>query len=167
MNGVATSPREVLSTVVDPEIPVLTIEDLGILRDVVEHPDGTVEVVITPTYSGCPAMGVISDDIRNALGAAGFHDVRVTTVLSPAWTTDWMAEEGRRKLTEFGITPPTGSAPAGPVMISLRRRPPDAVVPCPRCGAPGRESSRFGSTACKAAYICTGCSEPFDYFKAI
>lgn len=160
------SVREVLSEVVDPEIPVLTIEDLGILREVHEHDDGSVEVVITPTYSGCPAMQQLEDDIHAVLKDAGYAVVTVTTTLSPAWTTDWMSEDGRRKLADYGIAPPSGAAPSGPVSLTLStRRPPE--VSCPRCGAPGRETARFGSTACKAAYVCTACLEPFDYFKAI
>ncbi len=167
MTSVSTrSARAVLSEVVDPEIPVLTIEDLGILREVHEGEDGSIEVVITPTYSGCPAMRQLEDDIRSVLEDAGYAAVTVTTVLSPAWTTDWMSAEGRRKLAEYGIAPPVGSAPAGPVSLTLStRRPPE--VACPRCGAAARETARFGSTACKAAYVCTSCREPFDYFKAI
>ncbi|WP_370894853.1 1,2-phenylacetyl-CoA epoxidase subunit PaaD [Janibacter sp. GXQ6167] len=162
-----TDPRAALAAVTDPEIPVLTIEDLGILREVIEHPDGTVEVVITPTYSGCPAMAQIEADVRAALEGAGHESVRVTTVLSPAWTTDWMSEDGRRKLREFGIAPPAAGAPRGPVSVTLSACPPAPTVLCPQCGGVARESSRFGSTACKAAYICTQCAEPFDYFKAI
>lgn len=146
---------------------MLTIADLGILRDVIEHPDGGVEVVITPTYSGCPAMDQIRADIVSELNADGYGDVTVTTVLSPAWTTDWMSQDGRRKLREFGIAPPSGRGPSGPVLVSLSSRPPAPEVACPRCGGLGREVSRFGSTACKAAYVCTECSEPFDYFKAL
>lgn len=158
--------RARLANVTDPEIPVLTIQDLGILRDVVVHEGGRVEVIITPTYSGCPAMHQIEQDVVAELSAAGHADVTVTTVLSPAWTTDWMSAEGRRKLEEYGIAPPVGSAPSGPVSLSLSRRPP-VNVRCPRCGEAARETSRFGSTACKAAYVCTSCQEPFDYFKAI
>ncbi len=167
MSEARLSPRTVLDGVVDPEIPVLTIADIGMLRDVVEHPDGSVEVLITPTYSGCPAMGQIEDDIVAELTAAGFDRVRVTTVLSPAWTTDWMSEDAKRKLREFGIAPPSGRAPSGPVRVTLSSRPPAAPVPCPRCGAPGREVSRFGSTACKAQWVCTECLEPYDHFKDI
>lgn len=160
------SPREALGRVLDPEVPVLTIEDLGILRDVIERTDGTVEVVITPTYSGCPAMDTIRQDILVELAKDGYQDVVVTTVLSPAWTTDWMSEAGRRKLLEYGIAPPTGRAPSGPVPVALGIRRPSAVT-CPQCGGEGREMSVFGSTACKAQYVCTVCSEPFDYFKSI
>lgn len=159
-------PREVLARVLDPEVPVLSIEDLGILRDVIEHPDGKLEVIITPTYSGCPAMDVIRTDITTELAKEGYDDVTVTTVLSPAWTTDWMSEEGRRKLAEYGIAPPHTKAPSGPVPVTIgvRRK---IAIPCPRCGADGNEVSRFGSTACKAQYVCSACSEPFDYFKSI
>jgi ring-1,2-phenylacetyl-CoA epoxidase subunit PaaD len=159
--------RRTLEQVVDPEIPVLTIEQLGILRDVRVDSSGAVEVVITPTYSGCPAMQEIERDVESALAGAGHGEVRVTTVLSPAWTTDWMTDEGRDRLREYGIAPPSGSRPQGPVSLTLSRRPPEAEVRCPQCGGLGRESSRFGSTSCKAAYICTECAEPFDYFKAI
>ena len=141
--------REIVSQVVDPEIPVLTIADLGILRDVRVGPGGEVEVVITPTYSGCPAMAHFESEISAVLGQAGYAEVTVTTVLSPPWTTDDLSAAGRRKLAAYGIAPPVGRAAS------------------PRCGAVGRESARFGSTACKAAYVCTGCGEPFDYVKAI
>lgn len=165
--GRASEIWQSLARVVDPEIPVLTIEDLGILRDVREGPEGEVEVVITPTYSGCPAMHQIEADIVSELRADGHEDVKVTTVLSPAWTTDWMSQEGRRKLREFGIAPPSGAAPSGPVSVTLGFGPPAPKVTCPRCNAVARETSRFGSTACKSAYVCTECREPFDYFKAI
>ena len=167
MSAAEAGPRASLERVLDPEVPVLTIADLGILRDVIEHPGGRVEVVITPTYSGCPAMDQIRADIVSELNADGYDNVTVTTVLSPAWTTDWMSQDGRRKLREFGIAPPSGRGPSGPVLVSLGSRPPAQEVACPRCGEPGREVSRFGSTACKAAYVCTECSEPFDYFKAL
>ncbi len=165
MADTAVTPRESLDRVTDPEIPVLTIADLGMLRDIVEHPDGTVEVVITPTYSGCPAMDEIRSDIEKALHEDGYQQVTVTTVLSPAWTTDWMSEEGKAKLRDYGIAPPTGRAPSGPVPVALSTRPPDEPVPCPRCGEPGRLTARFGSTACKSMYVCTACLEPFDHFK--
>ena len=158
--------RESLSRVFDPEIPVLTIDDLGILREVVESPDGSVEVVITPTYSGCPAMGVIHDEIVRELTADGYGPVTVRTALSPAWTTDWMSADGRRKLNEYGIAPPTHTVAGGPVAVTIGVRRP-VVVACPQCGGMGREVSRFGSTSCKSQYICTGCAEPFDHFKSI
>jgi ring-1,2-phenylacetyl-CoA epoxidase subunit PaaD len=151
------SARAVAAAVVDPEIPVLTIEDLGVLRDVHESGD-RAEVTITPTYSGCPAMDVIRTDVERALRGAGFRDVEVRTVLSPAWTTDWMTEDGKRKLTEYGIAPP-GPRDGGPVALTLSVR-------CPQCGSlDTREISRFGSTACKALYVCRACAEPFDHFK--
>ncbi|HRW17592.1 MAG TPA: phenylacetate-CoA oxygenase subunit PaaJ [Dermatophilaceae bacterium] len=162
-----TAARTVLEQVTDPEIPVLTIADIGMLRDVLAHDDGTLEVVITPTYSGCPAMDEIRADIVRALAEAGYPKVTVTTSLSPAWTTDWMTEQAKEKLREYGIAPPTGVAPAGPVHVTLSTRPPDELVACPRCGERGREVSRFGSTACKSMYVCTACLEPFDYFKSL
>jgi ring-1,2-phenylacetyl-CoA epoxidase subunit PaaD len=150
--------RAVAATVHDPEVPVLTIEDLGILRDVAVD-DGRVTVTITPTYSGCPAMATIRDDLTLALTAAGYDDVDVRTTLAPAWTTDWMSDEGKRKLTAYGIAPPTGTRPAGPIRLQL-------AVRCPRCGSlDTREVSRFGSTSCKSLYECRACLEPFDHFK--
>ena len=137
-----------MAAVEDPEIPVLTIDDLGILRDV-RLADGIVEVTITPTYSGCPAMAVIAWEIEAALRRAGFAACRVRSVLSPAWTTDWMSAEGRRKLAEYGIAPPTTATPA-----------------CPRCGGgPTEVISAFGSTPCKALHRCLTGREPFDAFK--
>ncbi|MDT0156530.1 1,2-phenylacetyl-CoA epoxidase subunit PaaD [Microbacterium sp. ARD32] len=155
--------REIVARVTDPEIPVLTIDDLGVLRDVRADAAGRVTVDITPTYSGCPAMDAIRDDVILALTAEGFDDVEVRLVLSPAWTTDWMSEEGRRKLTEFGIAPPSGRAShsQGPIKVQL-------AVKCPQCGSLNtREVSRFGSTSCKALYECRACLEPFDHFKVI
>jgi ring-1,2-phenylacetyl-CoA epoxidase subunit PaaD len=144
--------------VVDPEIPVLTIADLGVLREVTLR-DGRVEVAITPTYSGCPAMNAIAFDIAVALERAGFHDAHVRTVLSPAWTTDWMSEDGRRKLRDYGIAPP---APAS----SRRALFGVQEVACPQCGSEDTELlSEFGSTSCKALWRCKRCREPFDYFK--
>ena len=148
---------DVAASVLDPEVPVLTIEDLGILRSVEESGEGIV-VTITPTYSGCPAMDSIRDDILSAFARAGRDDVRVEFVLSPAWTTDWMSEAGKRKLEEYGIAPPERT---GTVSLTLSVR-------CPQCGSPDtRELSRFGSTACKSLWVCTACREPFDHFKAI
>lgn len=152
--------REVAGGVPDPEVPVLTIADLGVLRDVALDGAGGVIVTITPTYSGCPAMDTIRADVVAALRDAGFEDVRVRTVLAPAWTTDWMSDEGRRKLADYGVAPPRAQA-GGPVGISLSVR-------CPQCGSlDTQELSRFGSTACKALWQCRSCSEPFDHFKAI
>ena len=146
------------ATVVDPEIPVLTIADLGVLRDVAVK-DGCVEVEITPTYSGCPAMNMIGIELELALQREGFRNVRVRTVLSPAWTTDWMSEDGRRKLREYGIAPPQ---PAGSrrALFGVQQ------VACPQCGSAETEVlSEFGSTSCKALWRCKSCREPFDYFK--
>lgn len=150
----------VAAAVSDPEVPVLTIEDLGVLRDVAVD-GGTVTVTITPTYSGCPAMDAIRDDVILALTAAGFDDVRVEIVLSPAWTTDWMSDAGKHKLAAYGIAPPTGRATARTGVIRL-----PLTVKCPRCASlRTRELARFGSTACKALYVCDDCLEPFDHFK--
>ncbi|MCK1302303.1 phenylacetate-CoA oxygenase subunit PaaJ [Bradyrhizobium sp. 24] len=146
------------ASVVDPEIPVLTIADLGVLRDVVLDGDH-VEVAITPTYSGCPAMNMIALEIEVALERAGFCSPKVRTVLSPAWTTDWMSEEGRRKLHAYGIAPPQDSN-------SRRALFGEQAVTCPQCGSANTELlSEFGSTSCKALWRCRACREPFDYFK--
>lgn len=159
------NPYDVVAGVLDPEVPVLTIEDLGILRDVHEDADGHVRVRITPTYSGCPAMEAIRDDIVSALSKIGRTEVTVEFVLAPAWTTDWMSDEGKRKLTEYGIAPPQqrDSQPRGGDVVGLT-----LTVRCTLCGSPDtRELSRFGSTACKSLWVCNVCKEPFDYFKAI
>lgn len=161
----------VLEQVTDPEIPVLTIADLGILRGVRVDPDGTAHVDITPTYSGCPAMDEIRADVDAALRRAGAPAVDVRLVLEPAWTTDWMSEQGRVKLTEYGIAPPGPRAPGGPVPLELGYRPGlvgDGTPPpvCPRCGSAATEElARFASTACKSLWRCTACREPFDHFK--
>ncbi len=153
----------IAATVCDPEVPVLTIEDLGVLREA-DFADGTAKVTLTPTYSGCPAMDTMKADVESALKAEGFDKVEVKMALSPAWTTDWMSEEGKQKLSEFGIAPPTGRAALGrttlgKVSLSLQ-------VICPHCGSlDTRELTRFGSTSCKALYSCNACQEPFDYFK--
>ncbi len=162
----ATEVRQVLATVTDPEIPVITISDLGILREVTVE-GGRVTVPITPTYSGCPAMQEIRADITTALAAAGVDDVEVRTVLSPAWTTDWMSEDGRRKLREYGIAPPE-RRPSGPVHVQLgtRRESPPRLT-CPQCGSSDTEElTRFGSTSCKSMWRCRSCREPFDHFRA-
>jgi len=158
---------DIAATVCDPEIPVLTIEDLGILREVRLVEDGaghqSVEVTITPTYSGCPAMDTIRDDVVSALSDRGFAEVRVALVLSPAWTTDWLTDSGQAKLAEYGIAPPSGRSGVkpGPVHLGLS-------VKCPQCSSlRTRELTRFGSTACKALYVCQDCKEPFDYFKVL
>ncbi|KAB1660153.1 phenylacetate-CoA oxygenase subunit PaaJ [Pseudoclavibacter chungangensis] len=156
---------DVAATVNDPEIPVLSIADLGILRGAEAVGAHGARVTITPTYSGCPAMGTIEVDLERALAAAGFVDVRVELCLAPAWTTDWMTDVGRATLEEYGIAPPSGTAAVGanrgPVRVRLSVR-------CPRCGSLAtREMSRFGSTSCKALYSCSDCQEPFDYFKVL
>ena len=151
--------------VLDPEVPVLSVVDLGIVRDVREEND-TVVVDVTPTYSGCPAMKVIEADIIEALHNAGATNVRVNTVFQPAWTTDWISEDARERLRAYGIAPPTGSAPAVAELVTLHRR--VEVVPCPRCGSRRTEiRSEFGSTACKAIHYCLNCAEPFEYLKPI
>ncbi len=154
----AAQVRAIVADVPDPEVPVLTIDDLGILRDIVVDADGHVDVTITPTYSGCPAMDAITADVTAALAQAGYDDVGVRLVLAPAWTTDWMSDAGKRKLLEYGIAPPQARTDQR-VMIPLSVR-------CPQCGSGDtRELSRFGSTACKALWVCNSCKEPFDYFK--
>ena len=151
---------EAAAAVLDPEVPVLTIEDLGVLRSVDVADDGTVLVRITPTYSGCPAMDTIRADVARALTDAGFARVEVQLVLAPAWTTNWMSEAGKRKLAAYGIAPPQTRDHSGVVSLSLSLR-------CPQCGSPDtRELSRFGSTACKSLWVCNACREPFDHFKA-
>jgi ring-1,2-phenylacetyl-CoA epoxidase subunit PaaD len=152
--------RAALAAVVDPEIPVLTIVDLGILRDVRIEGD-EVEAVITPTYSGCPAMNMIAVEADLALERAGFSHRRITLSLSPAWTTDWMSPEGREKLHAYGIAPPAQSASRSALFG-------DAAPTCPRCASRDVERiSEFGSTACKALWRCKACREPFDHFKCI
>jgi ring-1,2-phenylacetyl-CoA epoxidase subunit PaaD len=149
---------EAAAQVVDPEIPVLTIADLGVLRDVAVH-DGRVEVEITPTYSGCPAMNMIALEIELALEREGIARPAIRTVLSPAWTTDWMSEDGRRKLREYGIAPPVNGS--GRRALFGKQQ-----VECPQCGSEDTELlSEFGSTSCKALWRCKSCREPFDYFK--
>ncbi len=155
----AAEVRAALDEVFDPELPVLTIADLGVLRHV-RVEGGRITVTVTPTYSGCPAMDEIRDDIRTVLAAHGCADVEVVTELSPAWTTAWMTDRGRAALQEHGIAPPSRSA--GPVDVVLGRRP----VACPHCGSAATEElSRFGSTSCKALWRCVTCREPFDLFK--
>ena len=160
-NSFLDKARTAASSVVDPEIPVLTIEDLGVLREVRIADDGALEVSITPTYSGCPAMNVIALEVELALEKAGIAKARVKTVLSPAWTTDWMSQEGRRKLKGYGIAPPAPKA-ARRALFGLE------AVACPQCGSEQTEKiAEFGSTACKALWRCRSCREPFDYFKCI
>ena len=150
-----------LEEVADPEIPVLSVLDLGVVRSV-EILDDAVQVVITPTYSGCPAMKRMEDDIREKLEEKGIEKVEVKLVLSPAWTTDWISEEGRNKLREYGIAPPEDEVDKSVLFAA------PVVVPCPLCKSSNtRMVSQFGSTACKAHYQCNDCLEPFDYFKCL
>ncbi len=150
----------ILEEVTDPEIPALTVQDLGVVREVKMEEDGTVEVIITPTYSGCPAMNAIEVNIRAALEEKGFDKVKITTILSPAWTTDWMSEAGKAKLRAYGIAPPVGSVSKRALFGE------EPAVACPHCGSLHTEMlSQFGSTACKSLYRCKDCLEPFDYFK--
>ncbi|MFJ1602494.1 1,2-phenylacetyl-CoA epoxidase subunit PaaD [Streptomyces sp. NPDC088253] len=173
--------RHIAEQVPDPELPMLTLADLGVLREVSLAPDGTVVASLTPTYSGCPAMAEMRADVAARLAAAGYERVEIRTVLDPPWTSDWITPAGRRKLTEHGIAPP-GAAPrhpAGPVPLVLTSPtlgsaraggPPSrrAAVPCPRCGsADTEETSRFAATSCKALWRCRACLEPFEYVKEI
>lgn len=152
---------EAVAAVPDPELPMVTIADLGILRSVEVSEDGRVTVTITPTYSGCPAMDTIRTDVWRALADAGFPDADVRTRLSPAWTTDWMSPEAKRKLADAGIAPPGPSRDDGPVPVRISVR-------CPHCGSPDTgEISRFGATACKSLWRCQDCAEPFEHFKAL
>jgi ring-1,2-phenylacetyl-CoA epoxidase subunit PaaD len=165
-----TGPRaaqawRVLDGVPDPEVPAISLVELGIVREIVDAGD-ELQVVLTPTYSGCPATEVIEQSVRDALRGAGFDRVAVRQRRAPAWTTDWISAEGRRKLREYGIAPP-GPVPAGqgvPIRLVRREVPP----PCPRCESADTERlSAFGSTACKALYRCRACREPFEHFKPI
>jgi len=150
---------QVLAEVPDPEVPALSVRDLGIVRDV-RLRDGALEVVLTPTYSGCPATEAIERDVLKAIGDAGLGPARVTLRRAPAWSSDWISEEGRRKLHACGIAPP-GKVDAAPVRVVPR-------IACPRCGSARTEQlSAFGATACKALHRCLACREPFEYFKPI
>ncbi|USG63024.1 phenylacetate-CoA oxygenase subunit PaaJ [Sneathiella marina] len=151
--------KAVLELVKDPEIPVLSVEDMGIIRDV-RYLDGRLQIVITPTYSGCPAMDVIEEDISTMLKLHAIDDFDINTELSPAWTTDWITADGREKLRAFGIAPPTGKSKGALLGHD--------VVGCPQCSSTNTVMvSEFGSTACKAHYKCQECLEPFDYFKCV
>lgn len=154
--------RDVLQEVPDPEVPVVSVVELGIVRDI-DWVDGQLQVCVTPTYSGCPATEVIEQHIYEALTASGYRDPLIQRRLSPAWTTDWLTEAGREKLRAYGIAPPVGSASKRSLTGQS-----DPVVPCPLCGSELTERvSEFGSTACKALYRCRDCLEPFDYFKCL
>ncbi|MDA2979234.1 MAG: phenylacetate-CoA oxygenase subunit PaaJ [Actinomycetota bacterium] len=146
----------ILDVVVDPDIPVMTIAEIGILRDVSVTENGAVTVGITPTYSGCPALAVMEEDIVAALAGAGVEDVTVEVRHTPVWTTEWLTDEAKRKLVGFGIAPPDSVLAVVPEVL------------CPQCSSSGTAKiSEFGSTACKSLWVCTTCLEPFDYFKAI
>ena len=160
---------DVLAGVLDPEVPALSLCDLGLVRDVREahEADDMLEVVLTPTYSGCPATEVIERSVVDALDAAGLGPVRLKVQRAPAWTTDWISEEGRRKLREYGIAPPAhlAAGEAVPIRLVPRRKEP---VACPRCGSGHTEQlSAFGATACKSLHRCLDCREPFEHFKPI
>lgn len=155
-----------LAEVLDPEVPALSVVDLGLVREVNERDDG-LEIVLTPTYSGCPATELIEQSVLDAVIAAGLGPARVTTRRAPAWSSDWISAEGKRKLREYGIAPPGPALPDGaqPIRLVARRAVP---VPCPRCDSPRTEQlSAFGSTACKSLHRCLDCREPFEYFKPI
>jgi ring-1,2-phenylacetyl-CoA epoxidase subunit PaaD len=158
----------VLDGVPDPEVPALSVRDLGIVRDVIDH-GAELEVVLTPTYSGCPATEVIEQNVLSAIEAEGLGPARTTLRRAPAWTTDWISEEGKRKLREYGIAPP-GSvilAQAGTQSVRFFRRQPERIA-CPHCGSTHTEqTSAFGSTACKSLHRCLACREPFEYFKPL
>jgi len=159
-----------LAQVPDPEIPVISLTDLGIIRDIAWR-DDTLVVTVTPTYSGCPATTVINLDIEAALAEKGVDKVRLERQLSPAWTTDWISAEGRKKLRDYGIAPPVDGTAADGVLTKRIDRlsgRSNLTIACPRCGSTNTEKiSQFGSTPCKASYRCTDCLEPFDYFKCI
>jgi len=159
--------RHIAAQVPDPELPMVTLADLGILRDVTVN-GAAVTVTITPTYSGCPAMREMSHDLRHRLEQAGYLDVTVRTELSPPWSSDWITPDGRRKLAAAGIAPPhpAGVRGAGPIPLTLTTR--SRLVACPHCGSgQTRETSVFSGTACKALYRCADCQEPFEYVKEI
>ena len=153
-----------LEEVPDPEIPVISVVELGVIRDVILENKQSVTIIITPTYSGCPAMKVFEQDIISKLKEKGFKEVKIKTVLSPAWTTDWITDEAKEKLRAFGIAPPINGTEDKGVLFSDGPK----NIACPNCGSTKTKlKSQFGSTACKALYICDNCKEPFDYFKCI
>ena len=158
---------EVLGGVLDPEVPALSVCDLGIVRDVIDH-GAELEVVLTPTYSGCPATEVIEESVLSAIEAEGLGPARATLRRAPAWTTDWISEDGKRKLREYGIAPPHSVIPAEAGIQGIRLFPRQREVACPHCGSTHTErTSAFGSTACKSLYRCLACREPFEYFKPL
>lgn len=150
-----------LSEISDPEIPVINIVEMGVVRDVLFH-DSNLEIKLTPTYSGCPAMDMIHQLVEEKLHSKGYKSVEVTLVYKPVWTTDWMSDETKEKLRRYGIAPPLGKVISKKTLLN------NEYVSCPQCGSKNTEmKSMFGSTACKALYVCKKCSEPFDYFKCI
>ena len=157
----------VLEGVPDPEVPAISVRDLGIVRDVIEHGEA-LEIVLTPTYSGCPTTEVIERDVIEAVDAAGLGPARVSLRRAPAWSTDWISEAGRRKLADYGIAPPGPALQGGAAPIRIVRRAAAVRVDCPRCGSADTERlSAFGSTACKSLYRCRACREPFEHFKPL
>lgn len=153
---------DLLDQVKDPEIPVLSLWDLGALRNI-EWAGDKVVITITPTYSGCPAMNTMEEDIETVMRESGYTNVEIRTQLAPAWTTDWLSPEGRRKLQEYGIAPPQEAATDKRSLLGT-----EPEIPCPKCHSTNtRKISEFGSTACKALYLCNDCHEPFDYFKCL
>ena len=154
------------ASVTDPELPVLTLADLGVLREVTLDDAGAVRVVLTPTYSGCPAMAVMRDDVVRRVRSAGFADVTVAVSLSPGWSSDWISPRGRQALLDSGISPPGPTAPRADGVVALTLTPTRRALSCPRCASTDTVvTSEFGSTACKALYRCRACSEPFDHVK--
>jgi ring-1,2-phenylacetyl-CoA epoxidase subunit PaaD len=154
---------ELMHQIPDPEIPVIDIVELGVIRSVKLNNKSSVEITITPTYSGCPAMKQMEDDIRKQLNEAGFSEIKINTVYNPPWTTDWITQEAKVKLNNYGIAPPEHSSIDKGVLLGRER-----IVKCPRCSSTSTQLvSQFGSTACKALYKCSDCLEPFDYFKCI
>ena len=152
-----------LDSVMDPEVPVVSVVDLGVIRDITSLPGGGLEVSITPTYTGCPATLLIEEMVKAAIESAGHQPVTIRRTLSPPWTTDWISDKGRAALNDYGIAPPVGQAGGKASLFGH-----DTSVSCPRCGAADTEMvSEFGSTACKAFYRCQACQEPFEYFKCI
>ncbi len=176
MNGELRRALKIAEQVPDPELPMLTLADLGVLRGIEIDGEGTVTAILTPTYSGCPAIAEMHAEVVRRLRDAGFAHARTRTQLDPAWTSDWITPQGRGKLTEHGIAPPApGSAPVSrgrsgpvPLVLSPTRPATASTVPCPRCGSPKTEEvSRFGATACRALHRCLACLEPFEYVKEL
>ncbi|MGZ3900299.1 MAG: 1,2-phenylacetyl-CoA epoxidase subunit PaaD [Bacteroidia bacterium] len=154
---------KLLSSIPDPEIPVISIVELGVIRDIILADDKSIEIKITPTYSGCPAMKQMEDDVRKKLSENGYENIKVTTIYNPPWTTDWLSAEARKKLQDYGIAPPEENTTDKSFLTGKHK-----AVTCPRCKSKNTVMiSQFGSTACKALYQCKDCLEAFDYFKCI